>query len=281
MRIKILSDSTCDLPKAILDEHNITLVPLTVVKDGKDYKDGLDIAPADIFAHVENGGALCSTSAVSVGEYEEFFETYSKEYDGVLLINIGSGFSSSHQNALIAAEDYDNVRCIDTASLSVGQGLIVLKACELAKSCESLDALVESVKEYLPKVEGSFVLDQLKFLVKGGRCSSLTALGANILNLKPCIELRSGRLTVGKKYRGSYTKCLTSYIKDRVADRTDLDESTLMLVYTVDQPEEVLDAVRETIFQYGSFTNVIEATAGCTISSHCGPGTLGVMYLKK
>jgi DegV family protein with EDD domain len=216
-----------------------------------------------------------------VGEYEEFFEKYAAEYDGVLLINLGSGFSSSHQNALIAAEDYPNIRCIDSSSLSVGQGLIVMKAAELAESCESLDALAEAVRAYIPKVEGSFVLDQLKFLVKGGRCSSLAALGANMLNLKPCISLNEGRLGVSKKYRGSYTRCLTNYVKERLEGREDLDSDTLFLVYTVDQPKETLDAVREAVFQYGNFTNVIEATAGCTISCHCGPGTLGLMYLKK
>ena len=281
MRIKILSDSTCDLPRELLQANDITLVPLTVVKDGKDYKDGLDITPADIFDHVAAGGSLCSTSAVSVGEYEEFFEKYSAEYDGVLLINLGSGFSSSYQNALIAAEDYANIRCIDSRSLSVGQGLIVMKAAELAKTCESLDALAEAVSAYIPKVEGSFVLDQLKFLVKGGRCSSLAALGANMLNLKPCIQLNDGRLTVAKKYRGSYTRCLTNYVKERLEGREDLDTDTLFLIYTVEQPKEVLDAVRETIFQYGNFANVIEAHAGCTVSCHCGPGTLGLMYLKK
>ena len=281
MRFKILSDSTCDLPKEILDRYDITLVPLTVVKDGQDYKDGLDIAAADIFNHVAAGGSLCSTSAVSVGEYEEFFEKYAAEYEGVLLINLGSGFSSSHQNALIAAGDYANVRCIDSNSLSAGQGLIAIKAAQLAESAKNLDALAEAVKAYVPKVEGSFVLDQLKFLVKGGRCSSLAALGANMLNLKPCIALSEGRLTVAKKYRGSYTRCLTNYVKERLEDREDLDSDTLFLIYTVDQPKETLDAVRETIFQYGNFTNVVEATAGCTISCHCGPGTLGLMYLKK
>ena len=281
MKIKILSDSTCDLPKEILSKYDITLIPLTVVKDDKDYKDGVDITPADIFGHVSAGGNLCSTSAVSIGEYEAYFEKYSAEYDGVILINLGSGFSSSHQNALVAAEDYPNIRCIDSDNLSVAQGLIVLKACELAKDCDDLDALVDAIKAYIPKMEGSFVLDQLNFLVKGGRCSSVAALGANLLNLKPCIELKEGKLTVGKKYRGSYVKCLVSYIKDRLANRSDLDEDTLMLVYTVDQPKEYLDAVREAIAEHSHFTNVIEAIAGCTISCHCGPGTLGVMFLKK
>ena len=281
MRFKILSDSTCDLPKEILEKYDITLVPLTVVKNDKDYKDGADITPADIFDHVAAGGDLCSTSAVSVGEYEEFFEKYSPAYDGVLLVNLGSGFSSCHQNALVAAEEFENVRCVDSESLCAGQGLIVLQACALAKTEESIDALAEAVKAYIPKVEGSFVLDQLKFLAKGGRCSGAAAMGANLLNLKPCIELKEGKLTVGKKYRGSYGKSLVNYIKDRLADRTDLDTGTLFLVYTVDQPEEILEAVRSAIAEHSHFDSVIEAFAGCTISSHCGPGTLGIMFLRK
>jgi len=281
MNFKILSDSTCDLPKEILNQYDITLVPLTVVKDDRDFKDGLDITPADIFAHVSGGGELCSTSAVSVGEYEEFFEQYAAAYDGVLLINLGSGFSSCHQNALVAAEEFENVRCIDSQNLSVAQGLLVLEACELARSAESIDALAEAVKAVIPKIEGSFVLDQLKYMAKGGRCSSATALGANLLNLKPCIELKDGRLGVTKKYRGSYLKCLTIYIRDRLAERADLNTGRLMLVYTVDQGEEVLNAVRAAIAECCPFDTVIEAYAGCTISCHCGPGTLGIMYLRK
>ena len=281
MKFKILSDSTCDLPKEIIEQNNITIVPLTVVKDEKDFKDGIDITPADIFAHVDNGGALCSTSAVSVGEYEEFFEKYSAEYDGVLLINIGSGFSSCHQNALVAAEDFENVRCIDSMALSSAQGLVVLKACQLAQTAESLDALVEAVTALIPKIEGSFVLDQLKYLAKGGRCSSATALGANLLNLKPCIELKDGKLGVTKKYRGSYVKSLTSYIKDRLAERDDLDTGMMVLVYTVDVGEEILEPVRAAIAEYGQFDKVIEAYAGCTVSCHCGPSTLGIMSIRK
>ena len=281
MKFKILSDSTCDLPKEIIEQYNITIVPLTVVKDEKDFKDGIDINPADIFDHVANGGSLCSTSAVSVGEYEEFFEKYSAEYDGVLLINIGSGFSSCHQNALVAAEDFSNVRCIDSMSLTCAQGFLVLKACELAATAESLDELAEAVTAIIPKLEGSFVLDQLKYMAKGGRCSSATALGANLLNLKPCIELKDGKLGVTKKYRGSYVKSLTGYIKDRLSERTDLDTEILFLVYTVDVGEEILAPVRAAIAEYSQFGRVIEAYAGCTVSCHCGPSTLGIMTMRK
>ena len=280
MNIKILSDSTCDLSQEQLKEHNISLSCLTVIKDGKEYKDGITITPADIFAHVAAGGDLCSTTAYNIGEYDELFAQYSKEYDGVIQICIGSGFSSSYQNACIAAEDYDNVRVIDSMNLSTGQGHVVLEACRLAKTGESLDEIVEKLGDFTPRVEASFLLDQLKYMVKGGRCSAAAALGANLLNLKPCIEVKDGKMSVVKKYRGTYAKCLASYVKDRLADREDIVRSELFLTYTpVD--EDCLSAVKDAINQYGNFETVYETTAGCTVSCHCGPGTLGVLFIRK
>ena len=280
MNIKILSDSTCDLSPAQLAEHNITLARLTVVKDGEAYLDCDTIFPADIFAHVAAGGDLCSTTAFNIGEYEEMFAKYSKEYDGVIHINIGSGFSSCYQNACIAAADYPNVRVIDSMNLSTGQGLLVLEACRLAKSCDDLDEIAEKLREYATRIEASFVLDQLKYMVKGGRCSSAAALGANLLNLKPCIEVKDGKMGVVKKYRGSYAKCLANYVKDRLADREDIVRNELFLTYTTIDAEG-LTAVKNGIEEYGNFQTVYETTAGCTVSCHCGPSTLGVLFVRK
>lgn len=280
MKIKILSDSTCDLSPELLSANDISLVPLTVIKDGKEFKDGLTITPADIFAHVAAGGALCSTSAVSIGEYQEQFEKYAKDYDAIVHINISSGFSSSHQNACLAAEDFDNVLVIDSRNLSTGQGLVVLKACELAKTAQSLEELRTALTEFVPKVEASFVVDKLDYLVKGGRCSSAAALGANLLNLKPCIEVRDGKMTVVKKYRGNYTKCLSAYVKDRLEGREDLDSGTLFITQTT-VSDEANTAVHDAVAAYGHFENIYDTTAGCTISCHCGPGTLGVLFVRK
>ncbi len=281
MKIKILSDSTCDLSKELLEKYDITLVPLTVIKNGEAFKDGVDITPADIFAHVANGGDLCSTTAMNVGEYEEYFEKYSAEYDGILHINIGSKFSSSYQNACIAAEDFPKVRVVDSMNLSTGQGLVVLKACELAQNCESLDALFNEVQAFTTKIEASFLLDQLTYMVKGGRCSSVVALGANLLNLKPCIEVKDGKLTVVKKYRGNYAKSLATYVKERLSDRDDLDKGTLFVTRTP-VSEECLNAVKDAVDTYGKdFENIYWTEAGCTVSCHCGPGTLGVLFVRK
>lgn len=280
MKIKITSDSTCDLSAELLEKNNITIVPLTVIKDGQAYSDGVTITPAEIFDHVAAGGDLCSTTAMNVGEYAEYFKKYSAEYDGVIHINIGSGFSSSYQNAVIAAEDFDNVRVIDSQNLSTGQGLVVLKACELAQTCESLDKLVSQLNEFVPRVEASFLLDQLQYMVKGGRCSSVVALGANLLNLKPCIEVKGGKMSVVKKYRGSYAKCLASYVKDRLCDRSDIEKTTLFVTNTP-VSNVCMDAVKEAVAAYADFENIYWTQAGCTVSCHCGPGTLGVLFVRK
>ena len=280
MKIKVMSDSTCDLSAQLLNEYHITLAPLTVVKDDQQFKDGVSISPAEIFDHVANGGALCSTAAVSIGEYEDLFDQYAHEYDGIIHISIGSGFSACYQNALLAAERFDNVRIIDSRNLSTGQGLIVLKACELAESAADLDALAEELRTCTEKVESSFLVDKLDYLVKGGRCSSAAALGANLLNLKPCIDVKNGKMGVGKKYRGNYPKCLTNYIKERLDGRDDIDWSTLFITHTPIS-DECSAAAAEAVNAYGKFETIYETTAGCTVSCHCGPGTLGILFMRK
>jgi DegV family protein with EDD domain len=280
MNIKILSDSTCDLSPELVKQFDITLVPLTVVKADEQFKDGVTITPAEIFAHVAAGGNLCSTSANSVGEYEDEFAKYAPLYDGVLHINLGSGFSSCYQNACIAAEDFANVKVVDSRNLSTGQGLVVLEACRLAKECASLEELHEKVQAFTEKVEASFLVDKLVYLAKGGRCSAVAALGANLLNLKPCIDVKDGKMGVSKKYRGKYHKCLADYVKERLADRDDIRRDVLF-VTTTGVAEEEYAAVMAAVAEHGHFETVYETTAGCTVSCHCGPGTLGVLFVRK
>ena len=280
MKIKVLSDSTCDLPAQLLEAYNITLAPLTVVKGDAQFKDGVTITPAEIFEHVARGGALCSTAAVSIGEYEDLFAAYSNDYDGIILVTIGSGFSACYQNACLAAESFENVRIVDSRNLTTGQGMVVLKACELAKTATDLDALAEEVQAFTEKVEVSFLVDKLDYLVKGGRCSSAAALGANLLNLKPCIEVKNGKMSVGKKYRGNYSKCLANYVKERLEGREDIDRDVLFFTHTP-LSEECLAAAANAVNTYGNFSTIHTATAGCTISCHCGPGTFGIVFIRK
>lgn len=281
MNIKITSDSTCDLSEALIRENRIEIIPLTIVKDEAEWKDGLNIHPSDIFSHVDGGGALCSTSAVSIGEYRVIFERLSREHDAVIHINIGSGFSACHQNALLAAEGLENVRVIDSQNLSTGHGHVVMEACRLAADCKNaaeLDTLCESLRALTERVEASFLLSRLDYMVKGGRCSTVAALGANLLKLKPCIEVKAGKMQVVKKYRGSFSKCLSDYVEDRLGRREDIIRDRIFITYTPVSPEG-LQAAEEAVARHG-FRQVIHTEAGCTVACHCGPGTLGVLFIR-
>lgn len=280
MNIKILADSTCDLSPELVQKNNITIVPLTVIKGGEAFIDGITITPADIFAHVEATGELCSTTATNMDEYIQQFGKFANDYDYIFHISLGSGFSSSCQNANLAAQEFSNVRVIDSMNLSTGQGLVVLKACELAKKCESADQMQQELEDFTHKVEASFLLDQLQYMVKGGRCSSAAALGANLLNLKPCIEVKEGKMSVVKKYRGNYAKCLASYVKDRLCSREDLDKGTLFVTRTT-VTDECLEAVKDAVDAHADFENIYWTQAGCTVTCHCGPSTLGVLFVRK
>lgn len=281
MRIKITSDSTCDLSQDILEQYDISLIALTVIKENQQFRDNVTITPADIFAHVAAGGNLCSTTAVSIGEYQEFFAPFAAEYDALVHINLGSGFSSSHQNACIAAGDFDNVVAIDSRNLSTGQGLVVLKACHLAKTAQSLTQLKEELDAFTGKVEASFLIDDLTYLAKGGRCSAVTALGANLLNLKPCIDVTDNKMGVTKKYRGKFDRCLASYVKERLDGREDLDTTMPLFITKTTVSDACYTAVTEAVSQYGHFSTIYETNAGCTISCHCGPNTLGILFVRK
>lgn len=279
MNIKITSDSTCDLSSEIIAENNITIVPLNVIKNGKLFKDGEDIVSADIFAHVDSGGELCSTSAVNAEEYRSVFEPLAKQYDAVIHISLGSDFSSCFQNAALAAAELDNVYVVDSKNLSTGQGHVVIEACRRAENCSDANTLKVELDEFASRVEASFILNRLDYMVKGGRCSMVAALGANLLKLKPCIEVKDGKMQVVKKYRGSYSKCLAEYVKDRLDARPDIIRDKLFLTYTPVDSQDI-DVVKDCIKQYGNFSTVYETKAGCTVSCHCGPGTLGVLFVR-
>lgn len=280
MKIKITSDSTCDLSKELLEKYNITMKPLIVIKDGEEYFDGVTITPADIFAHVDNGGDLCSTAAINSLSYTEFFKENLEGYDALIHINIGSGFSSCFQNANIAASEFENVYAVDSQNLSTGQGLVVIEAAEKAVELDDPKAVVDYLNELTPKVEASFVLSRLDYMVKGGRCSSAAALGANLLKLNPCIDVKDGKMGVSKKYRGRYSKCLKDYIKERLEGRDDIRTDKIFITRTPVSEDE-FEAAKSALAEYGNFDTVYETMAGCTVSCHCGPGTLGILFIRK
>ena len=278
--IKITTDSTCDLPKALIEQYDIAVCPLGVVKAGALFHDGINITTDDIAAHVSSGGDITTTTAVNIMDYTEFFREHLDGYTALVHINIGMGFSSCHQNARLAATDLDTVHVIDSANLSVGHGMQVLAAAEAAKNGSSLEEILVLLEGYAPRVEASFALDTLSYMKKGGRCSAVTVLGANLLKLHPCIEVINGKMSVTKKYRGSMEKVVVSYIKERIGTRTDIDFSRVFLVDTFNDPT-VVEIARKALVEYADFQEIIDCKAGCTIFCHCGPDTLGIMFARK
>ncbi len=278
MSIKITATSTCDLPPELLERYQITMVPLYVSFGGGTYKDGLEAAPEDIFRHVEGGGQLPSTSAVNIADYQELFAELSPKYDSVLHITIGSEFSCCYQNALVAAEDYSNVYVVDSRNLTVGQGILALEAAIAAERGDSIEDILNMLNGMIDRVDTTFVVDKLDYLAKGGRCSSVVALGANLLRLKPCIVLADGKMTVGKKYRGAFEKVLPDYVRDQLAGKN-VSLDRIFVVHTRCDPA-IPAAVRGIVKEFG-FREVVTAVAGCTISCHCGPNTLGIIFLRK
>lgn len=278
--IKITTDSTCDLPAALLEQYEIDVFPLGVVKGGALYHDGLDITTADIAAHVEAGGEITTTNAVNIADYEERFRALAARYEAVIHLNIGPDFSCCHQNAKLAAEELPNVHVVSSENLSVGHGALVLAAAEAAEAGKRPEEILELVSSLVPRLEMSFVLDRLDYMKKGGRCSAVTALGANLLKLHPCIEVIDGKMGVVKKYRGSIERVIADYLHDRLAGREDLETDRVILVDTC--PDDHLASIaRECLRADGRFGQVLETKAGCTIFSHCGPGTLGILLVRK
>ena len=280
MTYQIISDSTCDLSPEQIRKYNIKLMALYVHLGDKDYRDGVDIHPDDIYAHVAAGGDLAATAAVNLADYVQVFSEYARRVDFVLHIDISSDFSCCYQNARLAAADYDNVYVVDSRNLSTGHGLVVLEAVRLAESGMPPEQIVEALNRLTARVRASFILDRLDYMKKGGRCSAVAMLGANLLRLRPCIQVKDGKMGVEKKYRGSFEKCVRDYITDRLAGRTDLDLRRVFITHSGVSPEIEALAV-QTVRSLQPFEEVCVTRAGCTVSSHCGPGTLGVLFIEK
>ena len=280
MKIKVTVDSTNDLSPELMEKYDITAIPLTVNMGGRQYKDLVDVTPDDIYRHVDAGGDLPKTSAINADEYRARFEELLKDYDAVIHINISSEMSACHQNARLAAEGLP-VYPIDSRNLSSGSGHLALIACE--KATEGMDAA--AIADYLnnnaaPRLDVSFLLSRLDYMHKGGRCSAVTLLGANVLRLRPCIEVRDGKMGVGKKYRGPFARCLEQYVKDRLAGAEDIDPHRIFITHSGVDPQ-LVETVRKAVGQCQNFEEVLETRAGCTVSSHCGDGCLGILYLQK
>lgn len=279
-KIIISSDSTCDLSAELKEKYGIKIIPLGITLGTQVYRDGVDITPEDIYAHHEKTGELPKTTASNVGECIDYFTELKKDGDTIIHITISSKMSSTYNNTCMAAEEFDDVYVIDAQNLSTGSGLLVLAAAEMAQSGMAAADIVAKLEELKPCVDASFVIDSLEYLHKGGRCSALAMLGANLLKLKPCIEVKNGSMGVGKKYRGAYGRVLSEYVDERLQNVDDIDTSRVFVTHA-GCDEDIVNAVVEQVKSKGIFDEVLLTRAGCTVSSHCGANTLGVLFIRK
>ena len=278
--IIITSDSTSDLSPALRERYNIKTIPLGVNLGDKTYFDGVDITPDDIYEYHKKTGELPKTTAANVGDCIDFFKSFTDEGKTVIHFSISSEMSSTYNNACLAANEFENVYVIDSKNLSTGSGLLVVAAAEMVASGMEADQIVEKINQLIPCVDASFVIDNLEYLHKGGRCSAVAMLGANLLKLKPCIEVKNGKMDVGKKYRGKYGEVLKQYVVERIGDATNIDLDRVFVTHAgcdTDIVDQIIDLVKQT----APFKEVFLTRAGCTISSHCGANTLGVLFIRK
>ena len=280
--VKVTADSTCDLSEELLEQWDITLTPLYVNLGEKCCRDRMDVEPKAIFAYYEQTGNLAKTAAISPEDYIEMFRPYREEGREIVHICISSEFSCCYQNACIAAQELGGVTVIDSRNLSTGSGHLVMIAAELARAGKTPGEIEQAVLDAVPRVDASFVVDTLEYLYKGGRCSALAALGSNLLRLKPCIEVKEGKMGVGKKYRGRIEKCIRKYVADRLESLDGIDPTRIFITHTMTAASmSIVDDVKRQVESYGYFKEIIPMQAGSTIACHCGPDTLGILYLHK
>lgn len=280
MNIKISADSTCDLSPELVERYRIGIASLYIVRDGESLVDGVDITPDEIYDHVAKGGSMCSTAAVSVYDYEEFFRKELESADAVVHFHISGDMSACYQNACIAAQEFTNVYPVDSRNLSTGIGHLVLDAAEMAEQGMDAADIASALEKKREKLDVSFVIDTLEYLKRGGRCSALVAMSANLLHLKPCIEVKDGKMGVGHKYRGKLEKCYVQYIEERLKGRDDIDCHRIFITDS-GCDEATWRELERVVRACQPFEEVIHTRAGCTVSNHCGPGCMGILYYHK
>lgn len=281
-RTIISTDSPADVPAEIRERYDIRVIPLHIILDDDCFEDGVNIQPDDLYAFYKKTGRLPKTSAVSVAEYTDFFKELTQDGSSVVHISFSSALSATHQNARLAAEDFDNVYIVDSKSLSTGIALLAIKAAILAQDGLDAKTIAHEMEYKREKVVTTFILDKLEFLYKGGRCSGVAMLGANVLGIKPSIVMVDGKLQVGKKYRGKLENCQMQYVRDlleQYAGRIDTDRA--FLSRTAGVSDEQMKALQKEIHKTLKFKEYIVSTVGCTITSHCGERTFTFEFMLK
>ncbi len=276
MKIRISAESTIDLPKELLDQYGISVIPFPVILGDKIGLDGV-ITPTVIFEYVDKTGVLPRTSAINEMQYQEYFESILKEgYDAVIHFSLSSGISSTCDHARAAAEQVKGAYVVDSKSLSTGIALEAIYASRLAKEGLTPEEIIEKVEKRIPYNQTSFVLATVDYLHKGGRCSSLAKLGAQLFRIRPQILMVDGKMGPGKKYMGKQLQCVESYAEDTLNQFNNPDKSLVFVTHSMATPDMV-EICKKKLVERG-FTNILETTAGATISSHCGPKCIGILF---
>lgn len=283
-KVMIIADSTCDLNKDYLKENNIVILPLHVSfpGDDNDYLDGVNLDAETVYKKVEEIGNTPKTGAANVNQFIELFQKYIDENYDIIYTGIGSGLSSSYQNAVLASQEFPEgrIEIVDSQNLSTGTGLLVCKMVDFRNEGLDVHQIAEKVRELVPLVSAKFCIDRLDYLHKGGRCSGMTKLFAHLLNLHPVAKVINGKLTVYKTPRGKYRKAVDAQIQEFLEDLPNID---LTRVFVTDSGH--MDGEDEYVIQELSKhmdpSKIVHTTAGCVISSHCGPKTIGILYILK
>ena len=278
--VVITCDSTCDLPRELLERYDIRIIPLTILLGEDSRLDGVSFTSEDIYTRYRKDGTLPKTSAPGIQQFTDFFTAILDEDCEIVHLDISSDLSGSYNNACIAASELDGVYPVDSRSLSSGVALLAIEGAERRDQGMGAAEIAEHLRALTDKVDTSFVLDTLEFMWKGGRCSGVAALGANLLHLKPGLEMKDGKLSVYKKYRGSIQSVYRQYVKERLAS-CEIRPAHIFLTDSGEVAEETLEELKAIIREAVPGCEIHSAKAGCTITSHCGPKTLGVLFIRK
>ncbi|WP_313128875.1 DegV family protein [Anaerocolumna sp.] len=281
--IKVIADSTCDLSKDLLERYDISIIPLCINMDEISYKDGIDITPEEIFAWSDKTGNTPKTAAPVLNDAIEFIKPYVEANKDIIFIGISEDMSSTCNVIRLAGEfyDYHKIYSINSKSLSTGIGFQVLKAATMAEEGYPAEEIVHYISEVMrDKVKASFVVDTLIYLARGGRCSTVTALIGNTLRLKPMIVVSEGKMSVGKKYRGSHKAVLLKYANDLKENLLNADTDRVFITHS-GCDDETVEELCNFLRELNVFKEITVTHAGGVITSHCGPGTLGILYVTK
>ncbi|MBQ9268179.1 MAG: DegV family protein [Oscillospiraceae bacterium] len=279
--VLVSCDSACDISPELREQYGVEVTPMYIHEGDKTFRDGVDITPEDIYRIYEETGLLPQTSAISPDEYYQFFKRFTDQGFAVIHIALSSGISSTCQNAGLAASELEDVYVLNSLALSCSGGLLAAQACRMRDEGMDASKIAEEIERRIPRTSTSFIVGTLAYLAKGGRCSSVTALGANLLGIKPSVEMSGGTLSVAKKYRGKTGDCFVKFLRDKLALAAEESDGGSCCVYHAGIPADLFEQLVEITKESGIFQEVITARAGSIISSHCGPETIGFTYQKK